>query len=71
VDDIREIADGGIYFIEANGGKYILRLHIDKDKKHIFKPDVENMADKVSYPDQCKILGQVIYILKDLSKSDK
>jgi hypothetical protein len=71
VDDIREITGGGIYFVEANGDKYILRLHVDEDNRYTFKPDADNTAKEVSYPAQCRIIGQVIYILKDLSKIDE
>ncbi|MDR2099929.1 MAG: helix-turn-helix domain-containing protein [Campylobacteraceae bacterium] len=65
VDDIKEIKDGGIYHIEVGDDTYILRLHIYDDGRQVFKPDVENMAEEIPFNKQVKILGQVVYILKN------
>jgi hypothetical protein len=45
--------------------QYVLRLHVYDDGKHIFRGDYPQSQDEIALNKQCKIIGKVVYILKD------
>ncbi|MDR2342648.1 MAG: S24 family peptidase [Campylobacteraceae bacterium] len=65
VEPNESIKNGDICLIEVAGKQYILKLCVEDDGKHIFRGDNKNAQDETPLNKQCKVIGKVVYILKD------
>jgi phage repressor protein C with HTH and peptisase S24 domain len=65
VEPNENVKNGDICLIEVGGKQYILQLHVEDDGRHIFRGEYKEAQDEIALNKQCKVIGKVIYILKD------